>query len=67
MTKKTHEYLPDCITNEFIQRMGEVQDIANTTVFLFSEGASYITGVVLVVDGKHENIHLHRITLTCSF
>ncbi|KAI7903587.1 2,4-dienoyl-CoA reductase [Cokeromyces recurvatus] len=36
-----------------LQRMGEVQDIAQSTVFLFSEGASYITGVVLVVDGKH--------------
>ncbi|KAI9484106.1 MAG: NAD(P)-binding protein [Benjaminiella poitrasii] len=34
-----------------IQRMGEVQDIAQSTVFLFSEAASYITGVVLVVDG----------------
>lgn len=31
--------------------MGEVQDIAQSTVFLFSQGASYITGVVLVVDG----------------
>lgn len=31
--------------------MGEVQDIAQSTVFLFSEGASYITGIVLVVDG----------------
>ncbi|KAI8048742.1 uncharacterized protein B0P05DRAFT_564139 [Gilbertella persicaria] len=34
-----------------LQRMGEVQDIAQSTVFLFSQGASYITGVVLVVDG----------------
>ncbi|KAI9259884.1 hypothetical protein BY458DRAFT_516946 [Sporodiniella umbellata] len=34
-----------------IQRMGSVQDIAHATVFLFSGGASYITGVVLVVDG----------------
>ncbi|KAI8997045.1 2,4-dienoyl-CoA reductase [Pilobolus umbonatus] len=32
-------------------RMGEVQDIAQSTVFLFSPGASYITGTVLVVDG----------------
>lgn len=31
--------------------MGEVQDIAQSTVFLFSEGASYITGTILVVDG----------------
>lgn len=32
--------------------MGEVQDIAHATVFLFSEAATYISGVVLVVDGK---------------
>lgn len=32
--------------------MGEVQDIAQSTVFLLSEGATYISGVVLVVDGK---------------
>ncbi|KAI7881764.1 NAD(P)-binding protein, partial [Lichtheimia hyalospora FSU 10163] len=35
------------------QRVGEVQDIAQSTVFLFSQGASYITGVTLVVDGGH--------------
>ncbi|KAL9553911.1 hypothetical protein PS6_003695 [Mucor atramentarius] len=34
-----------------MQRMGEVQDIAHATVFLFSEAATYISGVVLVVDG----------------
>ena len=33
--------------------MGEVQDIAQTTVFLFSQGASYITGQTIVVDGGH--------------
>jgi peroxisomal 2,4-dienoyl-CoA reductase len=32
--------------------MGTVKDIAHSTVFLFSEAASYITGVVLVVDGN---------------
>ncbi|CEG75056.1 Putative 2,4-dienoyl-CoA reductase (NADPH2) [Rhizopus microsporus] len=36
-----------------LQRMGTVQDIAQSTVFLFSEAASYISGVVLVVDGGH--------------
>ncbi|KAI8149968.1 NAD-P-binding protein [Fennellomyces sp. T-0311] len=36
-----------------IQRVGEVKDIAQSTVFLFSEAASYITGVTLVVDGGH--------------
>ncbi|KAI8883066.1 NAD(P)-binding protein [Backusella circina FSU 941] len=34
-----------------LQRMGDVKDIASSTVFLFSQAASYITGVVLVVDG----------------
>ncbi|KAI7891078.1 2,4-dienoyl-CoA reductase [Mucor mucedo] len=39
------------VTGVPIQRMGEVQDIAQSTVFLFSEGASYISGAILVVDG----------------
>lgn len=34
-----------------VQRMGTVQDIEQATVFLFSEGANWITGVTLVVDG----------------
>ena len=32
-------------------RMGETQDIANACLFLASEEASYINGVVLSVDG----------------
>ncbi len=32
-------------------RLGEPQDIANTALFLASEGASFITGQVLCVDG----------------
>ncbi|KAF8174416.1 2,4-dienoyl-CoA reductase [Pholiota molesta] len=32
-------------------RMGAVSDIANATVFLFSDAASFITGQVLPVDG----------------
>ncbi|KIJ33031.1 hypothetical protein M422DRAFT_76509 [Sphaerobolus stellatus SS14] len=34
-----------------LQRMGETQDIGNTTIFLFSDAANYITGQVFVVDG----------------
>ncbi|MCI8609808.1 MAG: 3-oxoacyl-ACP reductase FabG [Firmicutes bacterium] len=34
-----------------LQRLGEPEDIANAFVFLASEEASYITGVVLSVDG----------------
>ena len=34
-----------------LARMGEAEDIANAVVFLASDMASYITGVVLPVDG----------------
>ncbi|KAF8587472.1 2,4-dienoyl-CoA reductase [Ramaria rubella] len=34
-----------------LQRWGEKADIANATVFLFSEAANYISGQVLAVDG----------------
>jgi 3-oxoacyl-[acyl-carrier protein] reductase/7-alpha-hydroxysteroid dehydrogenase len=34
-----------------LRRMGQPQDIANAFLFLASEEASYITGVVLNVDG----------------
>jgi len=34
-----------------VGRWGEVKEIADATVFLFSEAASYINGHVLVVDG----------------
>ncbi|HIM28734.1 MAG TPA: SDR family oxidoreductase, partial [Planctomycetes bacterium] len=32
-------------------RIGTVDEIAKTTVFLLSDGAGYITGQSLVVDG----------------
>lgn len=34
-----------------LQRPGYKEDIANATIFLFSDAASYITGDVMVVDG----------------
>ncbi|CAO3661714.1 unnamed protein product [Umbelopsis ramanniana] len=34
-------------------RAGAIKDIEQSTVFLFSEGANWITGVTLVVDGGH--------------
>ncbi|EKM60255.1 uncharacterized protein PHACADRAFT_246120 [Phanerochaete carnosa HHB-10118-sp] len=37
-------------------RMGDVRDIANTAVFLFSDAAAFITGQVLVVDGGSEHL-----------
>lgn len=34
-----------------LQRWGEVREIADATVFLFSEAASYMNGTIMVVDG----------------
>lgn len=34
-----------------MQRLGEVQDISNTALFLASPAADYITGWNVVVDG----------------
>ena len=34
-----------------LRRLGQPKDIANAFVFLASEEASYITGVILSVDG----------------
>ena len=34
-----------------LRRLGQPEDIANAFAFLASEDASYITGVVLSVDG----------------
>ncbi|CEH16273.1 Reductases with broad range of substrate specificities [Ceraceosorus bombacis] len=38
-----------------LQRQGDLHDIANATVFLFSEAASYINGTVVIVDGAARN------------
>ena len=37
-------------------RYGDVEDVANATVFLFSGAASYLTGQIVVVDGASENL-----------
>ena len=37
-------------------REGSVKDIANAGVYLFSEAAGFVSGVVLVVDGATEHI-----------
>ena len=39
------------IDNVPVGRMGDIRDIANTAVFLFSDAAAFITGQIIVVDG----------------
>ncbi|EGG12662.1 uncharacterized protein MELLADRAFT_41456 [Melampsora larici-populina 98AG31] len=48
-----------------LQRFGSRDDIGNTTVFLFSPAASFITGTIIVVDGG-EN-HLRSTTSLGSY
>ena len=45
------EVIEPMIANIPLRRLGQPEDIANALVFLASEEASYITGVVLSVDG----------------
>lgn len=47
--RELHRYLP-------VGRVGDVKDIANAAVFLFSDAANFISGAVLVVDGASEHI-----------
>ena len=45
------QYIEPLIKSIPLRRIGEPEDVANAFVFLASEKASYITGVVLSVDG----------------
>ena len=45
------EVLEPVVARIPLQRLGEPEDIANAFVFLASDKASYITGVILSVDG----------------
>src|SRR5699024_4539872 len=36
-----------------MKRLGTVEEVANGVYFLSSDQASYITGIVLVIDGGH--------------
>jgi peroxisomal 2,4-dienoyl-CoA reductase len=40
-----------------LARLGTAKDIADATVFLFSDAASYITGAAIVVDGGAWRTH----------
>ncbi len=44
-----------------LQRIGEPEDIANTTLFLASDEASYITGQVITVDGGRIDFITHSL------
>ncbi|XP_054161129.1 glucose 1-dehydrogenase 1-like [Oppia nitens] len=50
--EETDKFLVDhCQKSYPLKRIGEVEDIAETAAFLCSSAASFITGVVLAVDG----------------
>lgn len=52
MMKAVPKHLVDPLIAQIpLRRLGQPEDIANAFVFLASEEASYITGVVLSVDG----------------
>jgi len=40
-------------------RFGDIKDVSNATVFLFSDVACFITGQILVVDGGNEHQRTH--------
>ena len=48
MTEKAREAALEAVP---MKRMGQVEDIANTALFLASDEASYITGEVIRIDG----------------
>ncbi|THU98219.1 2,4-dienoyl-CoA reductase, partial [Dendrothele bispora CBS 962.96] len=47
-------------------RLGDVKDIANATVFLFSDAASFITGQVIPVDGGWEHLRTTQLPYPAS-
>lgn len=55
MKKVPKEIIEPMIQQIPLRRLGQPSDIANAFVFLASDEASYITGVVLSVDGMAKN------------
>ena len=55
MKKVPKEVIEPMIQRIPLRRLGQPEDIANAFVFLASDEASYITGVVLSVDGMARN------------
>lgn len=55
MKKVPREVIEPMIQQIPLRRLGQPSDIANAFVFLASDEASYITGVVLSVDGMAKN------------
>jgi len=53
--------LNDRPSNYPLGRMGHLNDVANATVFLFSDAASYITGQILPVDGGTEHLRMPQL------
>ena len=52
MTADLSDKIKEALMSQlFIKRLGSVEDIANTALFLASDNASYITGQVISVDG----------------
>jgi len=49
----SHEMMPHLIAAHPIGRLGEADEIAHAIAFLLSDGASFITGSQLVVDGGY--------------
>ena len=45
------EYIRSCIAGRPIQRIGNVEDVANVVLFFASDMSTWITGANLVVDG----------------
>jgi len=54
MDRLTPQAMKDVITKQVpLQRQGTIDDIANMSVFLFSDAANWVNGQIIAVDGAH--------------